>query len=122
MWAIMRDLLQFSPLESTMSTATKVCKFCRSNIDALAMKCPKCQEWLTAKREQQPFNPGIAVLLSILIPGAGMLYRGKVLDGIVWLVLVFGVYWFVMNAVAASIPLLALALLLHVVCIIRSAI
>ena len=38
------------------------------------------------------WNPGIAALLSLVIPGAGQMYKGQVVNGLVWLVFVAGGY------------------------------
>jgi len=37
-------------------------------------------------------NPGTAAVLSFLIPGVGQIYNGRILIGIIWLVLT-GVSW-----------------------------
>lgn len=37
-------------------------------------------------------DPGLAALLSLLIPGIGQIYNGKILRGIFWLVITPG-FW-----------------------------
>ncbi|MCC6425116.1 MAG: hypothetical protein IT447_16705 [Phycisphaerales bacterium] len=37
---------------------------------------------------QQLWNPGVAAMLSFLIPGAGQMYKGQVLNGLVWFAMV----------------------------------
>jgi TM2 domain-containing membrane protein YozV len=37
-------------------------------------------------------NPLIAGILSLLIPGLGQIYNGRVLIGIIWM-LIFGISW-----------------------------
>jgi TM2 domain-containing membrane protein YozV len=64
------------------------CKYCRSKIDPLATVCPFCQRSLLAsvKRshpaidESRPsvqWNPGVAAVLSFLLPGLGQIYKGQ---------------------------------------------
>ena len=99
-----------------MSTATKVCKFCRSAIDAQAMKCPQCQEWLRAK-PVAPWNPVVAMLFSFFIPGAGFWYRGKIAEGFIWLCLAVLGY-----SLSTINPTMILAgFLIHMLCVVRSA-
>ncbi len=38
-------------------------------------------------------NPGIAAVLSVLIPGLGHLYSGRLAAGAVWLLATFFGYW-----------------------------
>lgn len=40
------------------------------------------------------WSPGVAAVLSLVIPGAGQMYKGQVLNGLVWLVVVVGGYVF----------------------------
>jgi TM2 domain-containing membrane protein YozV len=57
------------------------------------------------------FNPGIAALLSFIIPGAGQIYKGQVFNGLIWFVFVaIGYAFFV-------IP----GLILHLCCIFGAA-
>lgn len=44
--------------------------------------------------QQRYWNKGIAALLSFLIPGAGQLYKGQVLNGLVWFLLTVVGYFF----------------------------
>ncbi len=37
-------------------------------------------------------DPGLAALLSLLIPGVGQIYNGKILRGIFWLVITPGLW------------------------------
>jgi hypothetical protein len=60
--------------------------------------------------QNRPSN-GIAALLSLLIPGAGQMYKGHVGTGIVWMIAVF------MGYIAFVIP----GLILHLVCIAMAA-
>jgi Family of unknown function (DUF5670) len=57
------------------------------------------------------WNPGVAALLSLVIPGAGQMYKGQVGVGLVWLVVV----------VAGYFMLLVPGAILHLVCIFNAA-
>jgi len=37
-------------------------------------------------------NPGLAALLSLIVPGVGQLYNGRILAGFLWLILTPG-FW-----------------------------
>ncbi|MDP9424618.1 MAG: hypothetical protein M3P37_00935 [Actinomycetota bacterium] len=37
-------------------------------------------------------NPGLAAVLSLIIPGVGQLYNGRILAGILWLIITPG-FW-----------------------------
>lgn len=53
---------------------------------------------------------GIAALLSLIIPGAGQMYRGKVMSGLLWLLFTFIGY------AAMIIP----GIVLHLMCIVAA--
>lgn len=44
---------------------------------------------------QPLWNPGIAALLSFIIPGAGQMYKGQVLNGLAWFAMVVVGYFFI---------------------------
>lgn len=56
------------------------------------------------------WNPGIAAVLSLVIPGAGQIYRGKIGRGLLWLMFVL------MGYALFIVP----GLILHIVCIIAA--
>lgn len=65
-----------------------------------------------AKDVNQPqVNLGLAAVLSLVIPGAGQMYRGHVIRGLIWLVVVCIGY------MAFVIP----GLVLHLACILLAA-
>ena len=60
---------------------------------------------------QQLWSPGIAAVLSLVIPGAGQMYKGQIANGLVWLICVVIGYFFLV------IP----GLILHFFCILGAA-
>ncbi|HEX8455289.1 MAG TPA: hypothetical protein VF647_24640 [Longimicrobium sp.] len=51
-----------------------------------------------------------AALMSLLLPGAGQVYKGRVVIGIAWFLIVAGCYWMV------GLP----ALLVHLMCVVMA--
>jgi hypothetical protein len=94
---------------------TTTCPYCSERIKREAKKCKHCGEILDpALREsrlpasaaptvvnvtnvvrQERWNRGVAILLSLLIPGLGQLYKGQILSGIFWFFLVMLGYIFI---------------------------
>ncbi len=109
------------PLYGAYEPAIKRCPFCRASIDADARKCRHCGETLdpllrageeaarSAMRWREPsYNPGIAMLLSLIWPGLGQIYRGKLIRGLAWMIVV------PLGYICFIIP----GMVLHLLCII----
>jgi TM2 domain-containing membrane protein YozV len=84
------------------------CPECKKEISDTANKCPICGYVIRPARK---WSPGVAAVLSLVIPGAGQLYQGRVLAGLLWFVIV------ILGYVILIIP----GLILHLACIISAA-
>jgi ribosomal protein L37AE/L43A len=109
------------PTSGSFEPDTKPCPFCHETIKVEARKCRHCGETLDpvlraaeeASRSvivlQAPgFSPGIAMVLSLIWPGLGQIYRGKLVSGLMWMILTSIGY------ICFIIP----GLILHLLCII----
>ena len=70
----------------------------------------KAQYMTTAPQAQKPSN-GVAAVLSLVIPGAGQMYKGEVGTGLLWLLFV------VIGYMIMVIP----GIILHLICIFNAA-
>jgi TM2 domain-containing membrane protein YozV len=91
------------------------CPFCAEEIQEAAVFCKHCGRNLkdgsqATTERQRLWSPGIAAVLSLFIPGAGQMYRGKVGVGFLWLVCT------VIGYVAFVIP----GIVLHIACIVMA--
>ena len=82
-------------IQPDVQSLLKKCPLCSEAILKEAKKCRYCGEFFdpelraSAKTLSQPeWNPSIAAVLSLLLPGGGHIYRGKVVKGFLWLILV----------------------------------
>jgi TM2 domain-containing membrane protein YozV len=66
---------------------------------------------ITPAAPQPKWSGGVAAVLSLLIPGAGQMYKGQIANGIVWMIFV----------VAGYFMLVVPGLILHLFCIIGAA-
>jgi TM2 domain-containing membrane protein YozV len=123
------------PIQQTQRQ--KECDYCGELIAVNAVKCRHCNEFLDGRSQsqgsyQQPqtavpviqqsinvsqvtnfthgkrWSRGMAIVLSFLWPGLGQMYKGQVINGLVWMVLTIVGYF----------PLVIPGLILHLFCII----
>lgn len=90
------------------------CPDCGTQVSDAAITCPKCARPIAPAAQapvQQQWSPGVAAVLSLVIPGAGQMYKGQVGNGLAWLlVVVLGYVFFVVPG-----------LILHLCCIVGAA-
>jgi hypothetical protein len=88
-----------------------ICPECKKEISNTAQACPHCGYISTTPSAPRQWSPGIAALLSFIIPGAGQMYKGKIGAGLLWFVAV----------VIGYISLIAPGVILHLICIFNAA-
>lgn len=62
-----------------------------------------------ATRGGRPANPGLAAVLSLIVPGAGQLYTGNIISGLLWFILVTAGYTLVLPGLFLHLVCIALA-------------
>lgn len=82
-----------------------LCRFCNRDLKSGAATGPAV---VVQSQPQRLWSPGVAAVLSLIIPGAGQMYKGQVGNGIVWLIVV------VIGYVAFVVP----GVVLHLACIV----
>lgn len=103
---------------SSQQKTTKKCPHCAEEILADAKKCKHCGEFLEGSvREQKQTSEtrtptyGVAAVLSLVIPGAGQMYKGQIGGGFAWLIAVIIGYGVMI------IP----GIVLHICCVLNAA-
>lgn len=97
------------------------CPACEKEISREAVACPSCGHPINPvvqappvqpqEMAQRSWSPGVAALLSLIIPGAGQIYKGHIGAGLLWLMFVVaGYFLFIIPGV-----------ILHLVCIFSAA-
>lgn len=83
-------------MAENQNTRMLLCPACRHSVSEAAENCPSCghpfQPETRVIVSTHIWNPGIAALLSLVIPGLGQLYKGQVIRGILWFLIVVGAY------------------------------
>jgi hypothetical protein len=78
-----------STLQPEVQNELKRCPYCSEIILSKAKKCKHCHEILDAELRksilpQPKWSPAVAATLSLVIPGGGQVYRGKLIPGCLW--------------------------------------
>ncbi len=63
------------------------------------------------RRQTPKWSVGAAILLSIIIPGAGQMYKGSIISGILWLIF----------TTIGYLLLIIPGMILHIICIATAA-
>lgn len=81
------------------------CPECGKQVSDQAMACPECAYPLNKERSgtslpTPDWKPGVAAVLSLVIPGAGQMYKGQVALGLVLLVMtIIGYIFFILPGI-----------------------
>jgi len=62
------------------------CEECEHSVSDAAVSCPSCGNPINPPElHLHPrWSPGVAAVLSLIIPGTGQLYKGQILNGFAW--------------------------------------
>jgi TM2 domain-containing membrane protein YozV len=91
--------------------AAIVCRYCRADLVKSVPGGVPSTTVVVQQADVRAWNPGVAAVLSLIIPGAGQIYKGRVLGGLLWLVAV----------VVGYTMLLVPGAILHLCCIVSAA-
>lgn len=69
---------------------TKFCSTCGKKIHIDAEICPKCG--VRAMHSRGTKNPGVAAVLSVLLPGLGQIYNGDIGRGLIIILILFPLF------------------------------
>ncbi len=81
-----------------MEPGTKTCPYCAETIKDAAIKCRYCGEFLSEDSRpciadvqrgvvENRSNPGLAAVFSTVVPGLGQIYQGRILEGLLFMVI-----------------------------------
>ena len=92
-----------------------LCRFCQRDISPLATAAAMSPPIIARIAgptfpASPPSHPGVAAVLSFVIPGLGQIYKGKILAGFVWMFAV----------IAAYLGTVIVGFLLHIACIVHA--
>jgi TM2 domain-containing membrane protein YozV len=106
-------------MEGSIKTKMRDCRYCKSQIEADVWVCPHCGKETRAsyavanmKHERDkhganigesnvPWSPGLAAVMSFIIPGLGQIYKGQIGSGLGWFLgVIVGYACFVLPGIA----------------------
>jgi TM2 domain-containing membrane protein YozV/RNA polymerase subunit RPABC4/transcription elongation factor Spt4 len=93
------------------------CPDCGHLMSRRASQCPQCGWTLQPVVAKPAWNPGVAAVLSFVIPGLGQMYKGEIGSAIVWFFVVGIAYGVGLATIVCLLPALAL----HIICVFDAA-
>lgn len=92
------------------------CPDCGNEVSDRAPTCPHCGGPIAApasvvRAPQAQWSPGVAAVLSLVIPGAGQMYKGQVGAGFAWL----------LGTAFAYLLLIVPGIIVHIICVVNAA-
>lgn len=95
------DCRPLDPNDSVCSSGNQILEYQNPNPQPPPMPSPipmanpvqPIIQQIIVETPQPRWSPGVAALLSFLIPGAGQMYKGQIINGIAWLLLVIVGYF-----------------------------